>query len=264
MADTDKIKKIPAKKDLLSIIDALQLFEKTRKENNWPDEMQVSKRTFEFWTTKGLFSPPFRGRFNRALYPESVIEDLIVIRVFQVFYGLTIDEIKELCGRLPVCYSELFKSINDPEQQKEFEKILSSNHPNRISRARKLIKQNHPALKGHQEYKDFLKALTAIFKEINETAYYEYLNKTGDELFLIAVDEYEKAENYDIDIIEWSRAQFITTMLEYIADVKRKDFDPETGLKLLIKMKPITYKTCSKIYNNYQKRKILEQAKRQK
>ncbi|RJP85893.1 MAG: MerR family transcriptional regulator [Desulfobacteraceae bacterium] len=268
MADKKTIKKISEREDLLTVGELIESYEEFRKEFGYPDEAKVSERAFRFWAAKGLFSPPYRGKFNRALYPKSTELDILVIRIFQVTYGLSINQIKELFEGFTVSYYEAVENIKKSDSsltRKEFEDLLSGNQPNKISLARKIIKQHLPNYAGKEEYKSFLKDLADLYKKISEATYYSYLNKTGDELFHITIELIGKSEEgCPTDPIEWSRIQFVKGILSFIDGVKQQQYEPEKGLDMVMAMKPEAYKICKKMFSYSRELRLSKPTKNQK
>jgi len=262
MINDKKIEKLSDRNDLLSTDEILELYEKYRKENNWPDDAKVSKRTFRFWNTKGLFSPPIRGKYNRALYPMSIVGDISVIRVSQLSYGLTIEQIKDLFSGLPVSYHEAIEKLRDVADQKKLRELLSSNQPDKISLARNLILDSIP--EGYEKRKqvEYLKQISIIYKEIDENLYYNFLSKTGDELFSIAVSEYELLEDDEANIISRIRARFITTVLGIVRNVRQNIVTQKEGLESLKRLKPVDYKLAVLMLKKQQQFFKLKQMKK--
>lgn len=237
-----EIRKIEDREDLVTADKALALYEQQRVGMAYPEEAKISHRTFRFWCTKGLFMPLIRGKYNRAYYPKTIVDDMGVIRICQISYGLTIDQIKELFFGIKFGYFKTLSLLESDGSGKVFQSYLSSDDPNKISKARELLLKNIPATYVTKTRSKTMKQIANIYKEMNDDFVNDLLSKTGDELFLKAVSEYETLHDNDNDIICQVRAQFITTILYFVAKVREGSMTPNECLERIKRVKQLDYK----------------------
>ncbi len=229
--------------ELFTLEDILKGFEEYRKEHKWPDETRVPLRTFRHWAKKGLFSAPFRGKHNQALYPRRAIEDIGAVRWMQWECKLTLTQIKELFADLPFCFSDGIKGLFIKSGVDAFKKLLSLAPKQGLTKAKEFL-----LFCSEQEErridKAYLKKIAAIYKKFDAELFRQYLNKNGDQLFHEAMVGHFVIEDEDLPAEDRAEAEFNMELLSQIDAVRNGGRADDAALKVFMAIKPELYKAA--------------------